>query len=93
MLRDPEPEQEFTCETCGTKYRSHEDLITHGRRVGHVVDRESGGTNPQGADEEEGERGPLSEAAARAAGVVRRDEGSCLLDLLNIIYESAALFI
>ena len=57
----------------------------HGRRVGHLVDRESGRTNPQGTDEEEGERGPLSEAAARAAGVVRRDEGSCLFDFISIL--------
>ena len=33
--------REFACETCGDKYRSHENLLTHGRRRGHVVDRES----------------------------------------------------
>ena len=31
--------REFACETCGVKYRSHENLLTHGRRRGHVVDR------------------------------------------------------
>ena len=32
--------REFVCETCGVKYNSHEILLTHGRRRGHVVDRE-----------------------------------------------------
>ena len=32
--------REFACETCGVKYRSHENLLTHGRRRGHVVDRQ-----------------------------------------------------
>lgn len=31
--------REFFCEACGAIYRSYENLLTHGRRKGHVVDR------------------------------------------------------